>query len=260
MQCGSRTRICIINLFGPLGNVMCHLSVETIWSPNTIFVRGIPRIDTLFPKDRHALAYDHGLRVRTYRKPYQLLKQSVLGKGVWFRGVDAQVSNQIPNCRFTLWSPTINRANIYIGVLVQLDLTGIFMHGKIPTLKISLIQIFRAHLWQKSKIVKSSIKCWNRCKIETVQKEIIHPQKSYKMNSSCVSCTCGVLPLHAASSRENYLLVKPPIEQAEIIDLSFIFDRVNVAMAQKILDGRCPDGVFFLFGGGRLALCRSQPL
>lgn len=27
--------------------------------------------------------------------------------------------------------------------------TGIFMHGKIPTLKISLIQIFRAHLWQK---------------------------------------------------------------------------------------------------------------
>lgn len=32
---------------------------------------------------------------------------------------------------------------------MQLDLTGIFLHGKIPTLKISLIQIFRAHLWQK---------------------------------------------------------------------------------------------------------------
>jgi pre-mRNA-processing factor 8 len=32
---------------------------------------------------------------------------------------------------------------------VQLDLTGIFMHGKLPVLKISLIQIFRAHLWQK---------------------------------------------------------------------------------------------------------------
>jgi len=39
--------------------------------------------------------------------------------------------------------------NVYIGYQVQLDLTGIFMHGKIPTLKISLIQIFRAHLWQK---------------------------------------------------------------------------------------------------------------
>jgi pre-mRNA-processing factor 8 len=57
---------------------------------------------------------------------------------------------QIPNRRFTLWwSPTINRANVYVGFQVQLDLTGIFMHGKIPTLKISLIQIFRAHLWQK---------------------------------------------------------------------------------------------------------------
>ena len=58
--------------------------------------------------------------------------------------------NQIPNRRFTLWwSPTINRANVYVGFQVQLDLTGIFMHGKIPTLKISLIQIFRAHLWQR---------------------------------------------------------------------------------------------------------------
>jgi pre-mRNA-processing factor 8 len=44
--------------------------------------------------------------------------------------------NQIPNRRFTLWwSPTINRANVYIGSQVQLDLTGIFMHGKIPTLR-----------------------------------------------------------------------------------------------------------------------------
>jgi pre-mRNA-processing factor 8 len=77
--------------------------------------------------------------------------------------------NQIPNHCFTLWwSPTINCANIYVGFQVQLDLTGIFMsvvflgglelllilffrHGKIPTSKISLIHIFRAHLWQKSK-------------------------------------------------------------------------------------------------------------
>jgi pre-mRNA-processing factor 8 len=86
--------------------------------------------------------------------------------------------NQIPNRRFTLWwSPTINRANVYVGFQVQLDLTGIFMyaqiiyvllayagmlivdfhrHGKIPTLKISLIQIFRAHLWQKSTFIPPS--------------------------------------------------------------------------------------------------------
>jgi pre-mRNA-processing factor 8 len=40
--------------------------------------------------------------------------------------------NQIPNRRFTLWwSPTINRANVYVGFQVQLDLTGIFMYGQI---------------------------------------------------------------------------------------------------------------------------------
>jgi pre-mRNA-processing factor 8 len=32
--------------------------------------------------------------------------------------------SQIPNRRFTLWwSPTINRANVYVGFQVQLDLT-----------------------------------------------------------------------------------------------------------------------------------------
>jgi pre-mRNA-processing factor 8 len=100
--------------------------------------------------------------------------------------------NQIPNRRFTLWwSPTINRANVYVGFQVQLDLTGIFMHGKIPTLKISLIQIFRSHLWQK--IHESTVMdlCQvldqelDALEIESVQKETIHPRKSYKMNSSC---------------------------------------------------------------------------
>jgi len=45
--------------------------------------------------------------------------------------------------------PPFFLSQVYVGFQVQLDLTGIFMHGKIPTLKISLIQIFRAHLWQK---------------------------------------------------------------------------------------------------------------
>jgi pre-mRNA-processing factor 8 len=82
---------------------------------------------------------------------------------------NAQLSfNQIPNRCFTSWwSPTIDRANVCAGFRVQLDLPGIFLlvvflgglelplilfcrHGKIPTLKISLIPIFRAHLWQKS--------------------------------------------------------------------------------------------------------------
>ncbi|KAJ7152210.1 PRP8 domain IV core-domain-containing protein [Mycena crocata] len=99
--------------------------------------------------------------------------------------------NQIPNRRFTLWwSPTINRANVYVGFQVQLDLTGIFMHGKIPTFKMSLIQIFRAHLWQKihESVVMDLCQVFDQelepLQSETVQKETMHPRKSYKMNSS----------------------------------------------------------------------------
>lgn len=81
--------------------------------------------------------------------------------------------NQIPNRRFTLWwSPTINRANVYVGFQVQLDLTGIFMHGKIPTLKISLIQIFRAHLWQK---VHESV-VMDLCQVRAVLKKEFHQE------------------------------------------------------------------------------------
>lgn len=213
--------------------------------------RGIPRINTLFQKDRHTLAYDKGWRVRTLFKDYQVLKvnpfwwthqrhdgklwnlnnyrtdmiqalggvegilEHTLFKGTYFptweglfwekasgfeesmkykKLTNAQRSglNQIPNRRFTLWwSPTINRANVYVGFQVQLDLTGIFMHGKIPTLKISLIQIFRAHLWQKihESIVMDACQVFDQeldaLEVETVQKETIHPRKSYKMNSSC---------------------------------------------------------------------------
>ena len=213
--------------------------------------RGIPRINTLFQKDRLTLAYDKGWRIRQDFKQYQVLKQNpfwwthqkhdgklwnlnnyrtdmiqalggvdgilehTLFKGTYFptweglfwekasgfeesmkykKLTHAQRSglNQIPNRRFTLWwSPTINRANVYVGFQVQLDLTGIFMHGKIPTLKISLIQIFRAHLWQKihESVVMDLCQVFdmevNSLEIETVQKETIHPRKSYKMNSSC---------------------------------------------------------------------------
>ncbi len=213
--------------------------------------RGIPRINTLFQKDRHTLAYDKGWRVRLDFKQYHLLKNNpfwwthqrhdgklwnlnnyrtdmiqalggvegilehTLFKGTYFptweglfwekasgfeesmkykKLTNAQRAglNQIPNRRFTLWwSPTINRASVYIGFQVQLDLTGIFMHGKLPTLKISLIQIFRAHLWQKihESVVMDLCQVFDQeldaLEIETVQKETIHPRKSYKMNSSC---------------------------------------------------------------------------
>jgi pre-mRNA-processing factor 8 len=213
--------------------------------------RGIPRINTLFSKDRHTLAYDRGWRLRTEFKQYQVprvnpfwwthqrhdgklwnlnayrtdmiqalggvegILEHTLFKGTYFptweglfwekasgfeesmkfkKLTNAQRTGltQIPNRRFTLWwSPTINRANVYVGFQVQLDLTGIFMHGKIPTLKISLIQIFRAHLWQKihESITMDIVQVFDQeldsLEIESVQKETIHPRKSYKMNSSC---------------------------------------------------------------------------
>ena len=213
--------------------------------------RGVPRINTLFQKDRHTLAYDKGWRVRQHFKQHQILRNNpfwwthqrhdgklwnlnnyrtdmiqalggveailehTLFKGTYFptweglfwekasgfeesmkykKLTNAQRSglNQIPNRRFTLWwSPTVNRANVYVGFQVQLDLTGIFMHGKIPTLKISLIQIFRAHLWQKvhESVVMDLCQVFDMeldaLDVEMVQKETIHPRKSYKMNSSC---------------------------------------------------------------------------
>ncbi|KAJ0104391.1 pre-mrna processing splicing factor 8 [Diaporthe amygdali] len=207
--------------------------------------RGLPRINTLFQKDRSTLSFDKGFRARAEFKIYQQMKSNpfwwtsqrhdgklwnlnayrtdviqalggvetilehTLFKATGFPSweglfwekasgfeesmkfkklTNAQRSglNQIPNRRFTLWwSPTINRANVYVGFQVQLDLTGIFLHGKIPTLKISLIQIFRAHLWQKiheSVVMDLELESLS---IESVQKETIHPRKSYKMNSSC---------------------------------------------------------------------------
>ncbi|CCK70335.1 U4/U6-U5 snRNP complex subunit PRP8 KNAG_0E00670 [Huiozyma naganishii CBS 8797] len=221
--------------------------------------RGIPRISTLFQKDRHTLAYDRGHRIRKIFKEYSVernnpfwwtsshhdgklwnlnsyrtdviqalggietILEHTLFKGTGFNSWEglfwekasgfedsmqfkklthAQRTglSQIPNRRFTLWwSPTINRANVYVGFVVQLDLTGIFLHGKIPTLKISLIQIFRAHLWQK---IHESI-VFDICQIldgemdalqiESVTKETIHPRKSYKMNSSAADVTLDSL-------------------------------------------------------------------
>ena len=233
--------------------------------------RGIPRINTLFQKDRHTLAYDRGWRVRTDWKQYQLLKHNpfwwtsqrhdgklwqlnnyrvdviaalggvegilehTLFKGTYFptweglfcekasgfeesmrykKLTNAQRSglNQIPNRRFTLWwSPTINRANVYVGFQVQLDLTGIFMyvvsallfdiqgmadpycrHGKIPTLKISLIQIFRAHLWQKihESVVMDLVRFISPSMLSDMLTTVYSVKCSIRSSSRCRSRRC----------------------------------------------------------------------
>ncbi|KAJ2825365.1 pre-mRNA-splicing factor 8, partial [Coemansia erecta] len=90
----------------------------------------------------------------------------------------------------------VHNSDVYVGFQVQLDLTGIFMHGKLPTLKISYVSLFRSHAWQKSheslildmcQVLDNEL---DPLQIETVQKEAIHPRKSYKMTSSAADITC----------------------------------------------------------------------
>ncbi|GEM09491.1 hypothetical protein Rt10032_c08g3508 [Rhodotorula toruloides] len=188
-------------------------------SVNAVFTGPIEQIKTRFPRKRpseRVESGDHkafpftiiekeepgdyvGFKVdgnqRFLRDDFLVVHNSGFEESMKFKKLtNAQRSglSQVPNRRFTLWwSPTINRANVYVGFQVQLDLTGVFMHGKIPTLKISLIQIFRAHLWQKihESVVMDLCQVFDQeleaLQIETVQKETIHPRKSYKMNSSC---------------------------------------------------------------------------
>ncbi|MCJ1294713.1 pre-mRNA-splicing factor 8 [Xylographa carneopallida] len=186
----------IAHMFGNLAEIPCLLACKT--SVN----RSVPQAHSFIVKDislESAPSKWAGFRVdkdQLYlRNDYMVLHNSGFEESMKFKKLtNAQRSglNQIPNRRFTLWwSPTINRANVYVGFQVQLDLTGIFLHGKIPTLKISLIQIFRAHLWQKihESVVMDLCQVFDQemdsLGIETVQKETIHPRKSYKMNSSC---------------------------------------------------------------------------
>ncbi|MCJ1317939.1 pre-mRNA-splicing factor 8 [Xylographa vitiligo] len=186
----------IAGIFGNLEEIPCLLARKTAVN------RSVPQAHSFTIKDislESAPSKWAGFRVdkdQLYlRHDYMVLHNSGFEESMKFKKLtNAQRSglNQIPNRRFTLWwSPTINRANVYVGFQVQLDLTGIFLHGKIPTLKISLIQIFRAHLWQKihESVVMDLCQVFDQemdsLGIETVQKETIHPRKSYKMNSSC---------------------------------------------------------------------------
>ncbi|KAG9389487.1 PROCN (NUC071) domain [Carpediemonas membranifera] len=174
-----------------------------------LFDRGVPRINTIFTKNRQTLAFDHGWRIRALLRSYTTTKyysmywtnyrhdgrlynldayrtdvvqalggiECILEHTVfratgftdWTRlfwskssaneerlkykkltNAQRQGLSQIPNRRFTLWwSPTINRSDVYIGYAVQIELTGIVMHGKIPTLKTSLVQTFSGNIWKK---------------------------------------------------------------------------------------------------------------
>jgi pre-mRNA-processing factor 8 len=227
------------------GSKLGHDDLEDSWDC------GLPRIATLFQRDRHTLAYDRGWRQSAYQSRFfrrrlnafwwtsdrhdgrlwnltdyrtdmiqalggveNILKHSLFAAtgftdwqgAVWQTTSQFESSmqlkrltnaqrmglNQVPNRRFTLWwSPTLNRSAVYVGFQVQLDLTGIFMHGKLPTLKVSLVQVFRAHLWQKihESLVLDLLNLLDQqvgpLGLAAVEKQAIHPRKSYRMSASC---------------------------------------------------------------------------
>ncbi|KAJ1734331.1 hypothetical protein LPJ61_001133, partial [Coemansia biformis] len=116
------------------------------------------------------------------------------------RGVGEYVGLTLDDARDKLFllgnHAVVHNSDVYVGFQVQLDLTGIFMHGKLPTLKISYVSLFRSHAWQKSheslildlcQVLDNELE---PLQIETVQKEAIHPRKSYKMTSSAADITC----------------------------------------------------------------------
>lgn len=110
--------------------------------------------------------------------------------------------NQIPNRRFILWwSPTINRGNVYVGYQVQLEQTGILMHGKLPTLKVSFVQIFRGHLWRKihESVVADLCDAFRRhCDVRRME---VHSKKSYRFGSSSADIVlCGNFYVHLPGS------------------------------------------------------------
>ena len=57
-----------------MSSIICYRRL-TLEDLEDSWDRGIPRVNTLFQKDRHTLAYDKGWRVRTDFKQYQVSKR-----------------------------------------------------------------------------------------------------------------------------------------------------------------------------------------
>ena len=120
-----------------------------------------------------------------------------LGESKWIRRKyeieeidNAQRSglSQIPNRRFTGWSPTINRANVYVGFTVRPNWYFYAWQNSNPQ-NFANSDFPRAFVAKNSEAIVMDL-CQvldqelDALDIENVQKETIHPRKSYKMNSS----------------------------------------------------------------------------
>ncbi|KAL0237114.1 hypothetical protein PCE1_000511 [Barthelona sp. PCE] len=126
-------------------------------------------------------------------------KQSAFEKTSVFRNLthaQRRGVNQLSNRRFILWwSPTINRADVYVGFKVQLDLCGVFLHGKIAGLRVAVVELFAGHLWQRvhESLVMDLTQYLNNkleaLDIEKVVQQSIQPRKSYRYEASAADIT-----------------------------------------------------------------------
>lgn len=117
--------------------------------------------------------------------------------------------SQIPNRRFALWwSPTINRSSVYIGYRTQIDLTGVYMCGKLSTLKTAYVSLFRGHAWSMihSSLVKTLIAilqdAFRALPFDAIKAETVHPRKSYHYHTSCADIS--VSWTRSVAIKQNY--------------------------------------------------------
>lgn len=120
--------------------------------------------------------------------------------------------SKVPNQRFALWwSPTINRSDIQAGFESKVETTGVFMCGKLETIKKSLIKIFSGSLWEKSHAavvndvaskLKDSLLDLGAASV-TLQQQ--HPQKSYTFTSSAADIVLASAARWSVSSKPTSL-------------------------------------------------------
>ncbi|EPY30403.1 pre-mRNA-processing factor 8 [Angomonas deanei] len=120
---------------------------------------------------------------------------------------DAQLAKQqragltkVPNRRFALWwSPTINRSDVQAGYESQIETTGVFMSGKLDTIKKALIKIFTGSTWEKT---HASITHDIASKLQdsrnefgatnvTLQQQAPHKSYTFTTSSADIVMVCG---------------------------------------------------------------------
>lgn len=138
---------------------------------------------------------------------------------------------KVPNQRFALWwSPTINRSDIQAGFESKIDMTGVFMCGKLETIKKSLIKIFSGSLWEKShgavvNDIASKMKdTMTELGASSVTLQQQHPQKSYTFTSSSPDVVLVSSARWPVSSKPSSLVDEIGDQFTDLTSVKFFID------------------------------------